>query len=120
MSSPIHQYVVNLVVSLTIRGGPGVFMNVPVREHRALNNQIHVLMVILCYVIYAHCLQYNKLLLNSSMKATCFGLKNHHQAIKYMELFRNLQDLTSFYKALSNRLALNCIYLILFVYTVVS
>ena len=37
---PIYQYVVNLVVSLTIRGGPGVFMNVPVREHRALNNQI--------------------------------------------------------------------------------
>ena len=37
---PIYQYVVNLVVSLTIRGGPGVFMNVPVREHRALNHQI--------------------------------------------------------------------------------
>jgi hypothetical protein len=35
--SPIYQYVVNLVVSLTIRGGSGVFMNVPVREHRALN-----------------------------------------------------------------------------------
>jgi hypothetical protein len=32
--------VVNLVVSLAIRGGPGVFMNVPAREHRALNNQI--------------------------------------------------------------------------------
>jgi len=30
----------NLVVCLTIRGGPGVFMNVPVREHRALNHQI--------------------------------------------------------------------------------
>ena len=30
----------NLVVSFTIRGGPGVFMNVPVREHRALNHQI--------------------------------------------------------------------------------
>jgi len=40
MPSPIYQYVVNLVVSLTIRGGPGVFMNVPVREHRALNHQI--------------------------------------------------------------------------------
>jgi len=37
---PIYQYVVNLVVSLTIKGGPGVFMNVPVREHRALNHQI--------------------------------------------------------------------------------
>ena len=34
---PIYQYVVKLVVSLTIRGGPGVFMNVLVREHRALN-----------------------------------------------------------------------------------
>jgi len=31
---------VNLVVSLTIRGGPGVFMNVPVRVHRAFNHQI--------------------------------------------------------------------------------
>ena len=29
--SPTYQYVVNLVVSLAIRGGPGVFMNVPVR-----------------------------------------------------------------------------------------
>jgi len=28
--SPIYQYVVNLVVSLTIRGGSGMFMNVPV------------------------------------------------------------------------------------------
>jgi len=27
-------------VGLTIRGGPGVFVNVPVREHRALNHQI--------------------------------------------------------------------------------
>ena len=53
------------------------------------------------------------------MKATCFGLREHRQAIKYVELFRNLQDLTNFYKVLSNRLALNCIYLILFIYTVV-
>ena len=37
---PIYQYVVNLVVSLTISGSLGVFMNVPVREHRALNNHI--------------------------------------------------------------------------------
>ena len=42
MPSPIYQYVVNLVVSLTIRGGPGVFVNVPVREHRALNHQIYI------------------------------------------------------------------------------
>jgi len=40
LPSPIYQYVVNLVVSLTIRGGPVVFMNVPVKEHRALNHQI--------------------------------------------------------------------------------
>jgi len=38
MSSPVYQYVINLVVSLPIRRGPGVFMNVLVREHRALNN----------------------------------------------------------------------------------
>jgi hypothetical protein len=31
------------------------------------------------------------------MKAKCFGVKDH-QAIKYMELLRNLQDLTNFYK----------------------
>ena len=29
--SPTYQYVVKLVVSLTIRGGPGVYMNIPVR-----------------------------------------------------------------------------------------
>jgi len=40
MPSPIYQYMVNLVVTLTIRGGPGVFMNVPVREHLAINHQI--------------------------------------------------------------------------------
>jgi len=30
---------INLVVSHPIRRGPGVLMNVSVREHRALNNQ---------------------------------------------------------------------------------
>ena len=40
MPSPIYQYVVNMVLILTIRGGPGVFMNVPVMDYRALNNQI--------------------------------------------------------------------------------
>ena len=45
--SPVYQYVVNLVVSLTTGGGPGVFMNVLVREHRALNNQIF-----LCVEVY--------------------------------------------------------------------
>jgi len=38
MPSPIYQYVTNLVVSLPIRRGPGVLMNVSVQEHRALNN----------------------------------------------------------------------------------
>jgi hypothetical protein len=38
MPSPIYQYVIDLIVSLPIRRGPGVFMNVSVREHRALNN----------------------------------------------------------------------------------
>jgi len=37
MSSPTYQYVVNLVVSLPIRRGPGVLMNISVRERRALN-----------------------------------------------------------------------------------
>ena len=38
MPSPIYQYVNNLVVSLPIRRGPGVFMKVLVQEHCALNN----------------------------------------------------------------------------------
>jgi len=41
MPSPIYQYVINLVVSLPFRRGPGVLMNVSVREHRDLNNQIY-------------------------------------------------------------------------------
>jgi hypothetical protein len=40
MPSPIYQYVVDLVMSLSIRRGSGVLMNVPVLEHRALNNQV--------------------------------------------------------------------------------
>jgi len=36
--SPNYQYVINLVVSLPIRIGPGMLMNVSVRDHRALNN----------------------------------------------------------------------------------
>ena len=54
MPSPIYQYVVNLVVSLTIRGGPGVFVNVPVRvrEHRALNHQIYInIYIYICIVV---------------------------------------------------------------------
>jgi len=41
MPPPICQYVINLVVSLPIRRGPGVLMNVSVWEYRALNNQIY-------------------------------------------------------------------------------
>jgi len=36
--SPIHQYVITLLVSLPIKRGLGVFMNVSVRENRTLNN----------------------------------------------------------------------------------
>jgi hypothetical protein len=39
MSSPTYQYVIDLVVSLPVRRGPSVLMNVSVREHLALNNQ---------------------------------------------------------------------------------
>jgi len=40
MSSPIYQYMINLVVSLPIGRGPGVFIDVLVQEHRAFNRQI--------------------------------------------------------------------------------
>jgi hypothetical protein len=40
MPSAICQYVINLVVSLPIRRGPGVFMYVLWWEHCVLNNQI--------------------------------------------------------------------------------
>jgi len=40
MPSPFYQYVNNLVVSLPIKRNTGVFMNVPAREHRAINNSI--------------------------------------------------------------------------------
>jgi len=39
MPSPNYHYFINLVVSLPIRRGPGVLMNVSVWEHLALNNQ---------------------------------------------------------------------------------
>jgi len=38
MPFPIYQYVIILVVSLRMWKGRSLFMNVPVREHRALNN----------------------------------------------------------------------------------
>ena len=40
MPSPIFQYVIYPVVNLPIRRVPGVFMNVSVLKHRALENQI--------------------------------------------------------------------------------
>jgi len=42
MQSPIYQYVINLIVSLPIRRGPGVLMNVLMRKDRALYRQIFV------------------------------------------------------------------------------
>jgi hypothetical protein len=40
MQSPIYQYVIKLGVSLPIRRGPDVLMNVSVWQHCVLNNQI--------------------------------------------------------------------------------
>jgi hypothetical protein len=40
MPSPVYQYVVSLAVSLPNRRGPGVFINVLVREHHALNKYV--------------------------------------------------------------------------------
>jgi len=40
MPSPVYQYVIDLVVSLPIRRGPGVLMNVSVGERRAINYYI--------------------------------------------------------------------------------
>ena len=50
MPSPNYKYVINLVVSLPIRRGPGVFMNVSVWEHCALNSQIFAILTPLCLV----------------------------------------------------------------------
>jgi hypothetical protein len=38
MPSPSYQNVINLVVHLSIRRGPGVFMNAAMREHGAFDN----------------------------------------------------------------------------------
>jgi hypothetical protein len=40
MPSPVSQYMINLVVSLPIRRGLGVSMNVSLRERRVLKNQV--------------------------------------------------------------------------------
>jgi len=37
MLSPVYRFVINLVVSLPIRTGPGALKNVSVGEHRAFN-----------------------------------------------------------------------------------
>jgi hypothetical protein len=39
MSSPSYQALINSVVSLPIRRGPGIFLHVSVMEHPALKNQ---------------------------------------------------------------------------------
>jgi len=40
MQSSVYPCAISRVVSLPIRGGPGALMNVSVREHRALKNQV--------------------------------------------------------------------------------
>jgi len=40
MPSPVYQYVISLVVSLPIRGGPSLYMKVSVLEHHIIDNQI--------------------------------------------------------------------------------
>ena len=49
MPSPIYHYVINLVMSLPIRRGPGVPMNVSVREFSAPNNYVDFCMWQICY-----------------------------------------------------------------------
>ena len=43
MPSPVYQNVFNMIVSLPIQRGSGVFMNVSVLEHRTLKNQIFLI-----------------------------------------------------------------------------
>jgi hypothetical protein len=38
MSSTIHQYMVNLFLSIPMRRGPGLFTNASAREYCSLNN----------------------------------------------------------------------------------
>jgi hypothetical protein len=42
MPFPVYQYMIILVVSLRIWKGRSLFMNISVREHRALKNWIYV------------------------------------------------------------------------------
>jgi len=39
MPSPNYQYVINLVVSLPVMRGPGPFIDISAREHRALKTR---------------------------------------------------------------------------------
>jgi hypothetical protein len=40
MSSPIYQNVIDLVVCLSIRRGPGIFMDAAMEEHFAFDNKV--------------------------------------------------------------------------------
>jgi hypothetical protein len=61
----IYHYVINLNVSLPIRRGPGVIMNISVQEHRAINNEIFwcgkvyysntIIITILMYTFIPNC-----------------------------------------------------------------
>jgi hypothetical protein len=47
MLPPVYQYVITLVLSLPIRRGPGVLMNVSVREHLTRNYIIIIIIIII-------------------------------------------------------------------------
>ena len=65
MPSPVYQYEIKLVVSLPIKGGPGVLMNVLAQERHALHNQIFlcgkvyypntIIITILMYTLIPNC-----------------------------------------------------------------
>jgi hypothetical protein len=58
MPYPIYQYVINLILSLPIGTGPGVFMNVSVGEHPNLNNFIFYVSFILPFTYHYVMLPY--------------------------------------------------------------
>jgi len=66
--------VINLVVSLPITRDPGVLMNVAVREHRAINNQI-----LWCGKVYFSCV--GKSEFDSSFSKPCVTLSLSASAI---------------------------------------
>jgi hypothetical protein len=47
MPSSVIQYIINPVLSIPIKIGPGLLMNVSVQEYHALNNQIFLMCQIL-------------------------------------------------------------------------